>query len=105
MKTRDRSFDIAKGIGILCVVLGHFGNYHINKIVYTFHLPMFFFITGWFLSEKKDPKIYFIDRCRTLLPAYGITSICLCFLNVLTSVFIHHADGQVVISNAVTSIE
>lgn len=49
---RDKSLDIAKGIGILLMVIGHC--YHTENIVlktiYSFHMPLFFIVSGMLLS-------------------------------------------------------
>lgn len=52
-KARIEEFDIAKGISILCVILGHLGIYNVNRIVFTFHMPIFFLINGYFISTKN----------------------------------------------------
>lgn len=57
-KKRDASFDIAKGLAIYLVVLGHLFavgeidamNPVYNAINYT-HMPVFFFISGWFFAR------------------------------------------------------
>lgn len=57
--------DIAKGIGIICVVFGHawrglegagmlppgplFGM--VDRAIYAFHMPLFFFLAGWFFPR------------------------------------------------------
>lgn len=58
---RDLSFDFIKGVLIILVVLGHViqGLYGIDNpdvwenllftIIYTFHMPLFIFISGYFL--------------------------------------------------------
>ena len=33
--------DIAKGIGIICVILGHMDNDSIKQFVFSFHMPLF----------------------------------------------------------------
>lgn len=38
--------DIAKGIGILLVILGHTIALKYSKVLYTFHMPLFFIIVG-----------------------------------------------------------
>ena len=48
--------DIAKGMGIILVVAGHLlpeGNY-LRDIIYSFHMPLFFFLSGFFLGQDKN---------------------------------------------------
>lgn len=59
--TRLQYIDIAKGIAMICIILGHLGNASINRIVFTFHVPIFFFITGYFTNKKRDLN-GFIDK-------------------------------------------
>ncbi|MDD6423524.1 MAG: hypothetical protein PUF83_10810 [Intestinibaculum porci] len=42
-KKRIDEFDIAKGIAIIAMIIGHLGMKHINMIVYAFHMPLFLF--------------------------------------------------------------
>lgn len=88
---RNRALDVAKGIGICLVVLGH--NQRLTKgivgkevveAIFSFHMPLFFFISGIFLkptvpvcefaSSRGDAllKPYF-----TVLGALGIFKICI----------------------------
>ncbi len=45
--------DIAKGIGIILVVTGHLlpvaAGLHV--LIYSFHMPLFFFLSGFFLRQ------------------------------------------------------
>ena len=46
--------DQAKGIGILLVVIGHMNiPQELSKIIFSFHMPLFFFISGYLYNEKK----------------------------------------------------
>ena len=45
--------DAAKGIGLLCVILGHLGVPYLSTLVYTFHMPLFFFLSGIVFSGSK----------------------------------------------------
>jgi fucose 4-O-acetylase-like acetyltransferase len=48
--------DIAKGIGIILVVMGHNDFALISpfahKLIYSFHMPMFFFMSGMFFKPE-----------------------------------------------------
>ncbi len=65
--------DIAKGISMVCIILGHLGNPSINRVVFTFHVPIFFLITGFFINEKTTLKEFIKIKARTLLLPYFIT--------------------------------
>ncbi|MCD8365289.1 MAG: acyltransferase family protein, partial [Clostridiales bacterium] len=69
---RDFHFDNIKAVLIFLVVLGHvFRNlgangdeYLVYKIIYSFHMPAFLFISGYFM--KYNPKKFFAG----LVPLY-----------------------------------
>lgn len=53
MGKRDPVFDIAKGIGVLLVIVGHLSlQYWFINLIYFFHMPLFVFISGYFHKEK-----------------------------------------------------
>lgn len=58
---RQKFFDVAKGVGILLVIVGHmyddyfdYSWFHIlHNIIYSFHMPLFFFVSGFFLYKRN----------------------------------------------------
>lgn len=72
--SRDNTIDIAKAIGIIFVVIGHCcaiprhgGNVtwqmYICDYIYTFHMPLFFFLSGYFFNKHHlDNKFNFIKK-------------------------------------------
>jgi fucose 4-O-acetylase-like acetyltransferase len=58
MQKRIGYIDIARGIGILLVVLGHndLKDYHpiLNRMIYSFHVPLFFFLSGMFFRPDRS---------------------------------------------------
>lgn len=52
-QNRIQWVDTAKAIGMLFIVLGHFFPPYISAWIYTFNVPLFFFISG-FLAKKED---------------------------------------------------
>nr|WP_243435183.1 MULTISPECIES: acyltransferase family protein [unclassified Pseudomonas] len=55
VKNRDLSVDVLRGLGILLVVSGHAssGATMVAFAPYSFHMPLFFFVSGLFFSEYK----------------------------------------------------
>ena len=77
-KVRFDYIDIAKGLGILAVVWGHImlvGWSH--KIIYAFHMPFFFFVSGMlFKREKYTSFVDFLKkRSKRLLVPYFIYAV------------------------------
>lgn len=77
-QNRIESIDIAKGIGILLMVMGHtgFGD-EFDKFINTFHMPLFFFVSGYFYRPDKtrDFKQYLVHQINVLIVPYIIFAI------------------------------
>ncbi len=73
--------DLAKGIGILLVVLGHSSltKEYITAYIYSFHMPLFFVIAGMLIyvteTYTRSLKTIILGRLRTLMVPYVIFSI------------------------------
>ena len=91
-KTRIQFIDIAKGIAIICIILGHLGNALINRVVFTFHVPIFFFITGFFISERRTTSSFIKQKAKTLLLPYYIT--CFVIIVIGTLIGVYYGNGK-----------
>ncbi len=71
MQKRVQYIDIAKGIGILLVVLGHndLQAYHpmLHRFIYAFHMALFFFLSGIFFNPVRSFKEIFTRRFNGLM--------------------------------------
>ena len=58
MKTRIQWIDIAKGITIIAMIIGHSVPYgsSIRNLIFSFHMPLFFILTGYTMREDADFK-------------------------------------------------
>lgn len=75
-KQRLDYIDCAKGFGMVCVILGHMGLVKLNPFFSSFHMPIFFLISGYFLSEKKvDKKDFAIKKAKRLLVPYVLSGV------------------------------
>lgn len=93
MTKRIQYFDIARGIGIICVVLSHtlldsqridglsFGvaETWIFRICFSFHMPLFFILSGYFMRPNR--KFQWCKESSELLATYAISSIAVIALN------------------------
>lgn len=62
--------DVLKGIGIIAVVAGHVFDGFFSKFIFTFHMPLFFFVSGFLFKIRYDEKIYFISKFKHFLIPY-----------------------------------
>lgn len=62
--------DIAKGICMISIILGHLLIDWINQIVFLYDLPVFFLIAGYFLKKKSNWPFIKSKAKRLLIPYY-----------------------------------
>ena len=102
VSARLRHVDIAKGIGILAVILGHtvieigrFGYPHplLLRAIFSFHMPLFFILSGYFIKPRTREASTFVKRVapwspkkefRRLIVPYLVTAACVVALMVLS---------------------
>lgn len=78
LKKRYNWLDVAKGIVMIAIVLGHtLRTGVVRDFVYAFHVPCFFFLSGITAKEKFSSKQLISDAKRLLIPyfAFGLISI------------------------------
>lgn len=66
---------MAKGICILSVIIGHLGVAWINRIVFMYHLPVYFLLAGYFLKKKEKEGVFVCKKAKRLLVPYTFTCI------------------------------
>lgn len=76
---RNRYIDTIKAVGIFLVVLGHHKT-SITPYIYSFHMPLFFFLSGIFHKNYSSYSIFFFNKVKSLIIPYLFFSITLfCF--------------------------
>jgi polysaccharide biosynthesis protein PslL len=104
MSKRIEYLDIAKGIGILLVVLGHNDfeviSLFVQRLIYSFHMPLFFFLSGYFLNTAVPFFEFFKKRFNALLKPFFFTI----FLIYFTSVSFEKMGFNTAIQRTVKSL-
>lgn len=98
--------DVAKAICIILVVIGHYipdnsPNWYvaIHDIIYTFHMPLFMFASGYvYIATVKDIPYgrFILKKVRRLMVPYFTTSIIVISIKILT-------EGSMSVDNPVTA--
>lgn len=69
-KKRITWIDMAKGYGIIFVIIGHIGLGPISDWIYTFHIPLFFFLSGYVFSNKNSFGEFFKKKIKSMIIPY-----------------------------------
>lgn len=83
--------DIAKGIGILLVILGHavqFGS-PLHNLIFSFHMPLFFILSG-IVYTYRDNKIFLYKKLVSLIIPY----ISFCIIGLLVSIIVPYWKSE-----------
>lgn len=79
---RIKWVDVAKGWGIVMVIYGHIATDYLSTWLYTFHVPLFFFLSGYFFNPAKAPHAFFKSKAKSLLLPYLTLGIPLFVINI-----------------------
>lgn len=90
--------DNVKLFGLFLIVLGHFTPHKnetlLTQVIYSFHVPLFFIISGY-LSKPIDDKVeQFVKISKRLLFPY----ICFCFIGVVLLYLVGCVGGNNIIT-------
>ena len=104
-KARNDSIDVSKGIGIILVVIGHVlspvmsGNSILEwlySVIYTFHMPLFFFVSGYVakkLVTKPVAKIELIkQRLLRLMVPYCVWAVIYLPMKIIMAEHVRFSD-------------
>lgn len=74
MCERNQMIDILRGILIVFVVAGHFNRDFGHDIIFLFHMPLFFILSGLLLNKTKliNRNGYFLSKFKSLFLPYVI---------------------------------
>ena len=97
---REKYIDIAKGIATILVLIGHcrFTNTTIISWIYSFHMPLFFMINGFFIKNSINNlsfKDYTKRKVKTILIPYLICSIILYIDYIVTRLIVYKSINRV----------
>lgn len=90
--SRDTTFDIMKGIGIILVLLGHVWSAYIpitNHVIISFHMPLFFIVAGYFSKPYTDwntAKKTIVRYIRRLVIPMALTEIAITLWSTLMAI-------------------
>ncbi|MBO7519620.1 MAG: acyltransferase family protein [Clostridia bacterium] len=88
---RDTALDLAKGIGIFLVFMGHIDfPEEIIKLIYSFHMPLFFMCSGYLYKTEYDSistSSYIKKQAKSLLYPYFVLGTIIIIYNSIVDVF------------------
>jgi fucose 4-O-acetylase-like acetyltransferase len=95
MQKRDDVFDLMKGVSIILMVVGHILILRdITKYIYSFHMPLFFIISGYFYKPKNISDYFKKDFLRLVVPYLFVAAVLLVY-DGAQAVYYKSADGLI----------
>ena len=83
-KYRIEWIDMARGFGIILSIYGHLGYDLLTSWIYSFHMPLFFFISGFLFNCRGMTFIDFLKRkIKSLIIPYFFLGIPMVFAYIL----------------------
>ena len=81
--------DSLKGFGIFCVTFGHLAcNYLIETHIYSFHMFLFFFVSGFLHSEKQMSfKDYIFKKTKTIFLPFLLWNLISVLMGIILSIY------------------
>lgn len=67
---RNYAIDLLRSIGIGCMILNHVGNTPLSHIISSFHMPLFFFVSGLFFTRNKPFDSFTKNKAKRILIPY-----------------------------------
>ena len=94
---RELKYDIAKGIAIILVIVGHGHciSHLTSSFIYSFHMPLFFIIAGYFYHERGIKESVRKDFRRLMVPYFVFAALAAMKFSVSKGIL--QGDIQVVI--------
>lgn len=91
---RRIDIDLAKGIGIILVVVGHSSlPLWLRNSIYIFHMPLFFMLSGLlYKSSSCTLREYVVKKAKSLLYPYFVLGVLIVFYNTLFDFLKHSFD-------------
>lgn len=89
MNCRVKWLDSARGIAVFLVILGHMGIPYFGKYITSFHMPLFFFLSGVTFSVKDSFSEFVRKKAMRLLVPY----FCLGIPCIISSYYSRAAEG------------
>ncbi|GCH86208.1 acyltransferase family protein [Escherichia coli] len=79
METKKRLgyIDAVKGFGIILVVYVHIISGLSSYVIYLFHMPLFFIVSGILFKEPNDKNKFIVGKVKSLIVPYFSYSILL----------------------------
>lgn len=86
-KNRIDWIDMAKGYGMIAVIIAHICSGPLHEWIYTFHMPLFFFLSGYVFSNKDKFDVFIKKKAKSLLIPYFSLGIPMVVFKVLFNLY------------------
>ena len=68
--TRNYAIDLLRAFGIGLMIINHVGSSPMSQLIHSFHMPLFFFISGLFFTNNKPFWTFTAKKAKNILIPY-----------------------------------
>lgn len=83
IKQRDTNIDFVKGLGIILLILGHISDGDLQRVIYSFHMPLFVIVSGYLFKNPANKKNYIMKCVKDLVYPYVTFNILLILIGLI----------------------
>jgi len=67
---RNTTLDQMKGVGIILMLIGHLFIPYLGRFIYSFHMPLFFLVSGYLFRKKPNFEMFWSLFKRLMIPYF-----------------------------------
>ena len=86
-ENRIEWIDVSRGIGIIFVILGHLRFPYLTTWIYTFHMPLFFFLSGC-VYKRRSFKEFILKNIKSCFIPYWTLGVVIWGFYVIVNLFV-----------------
>lgn len=87
--------DMARGYGIILVIIGHLYIFKISSWIYSFHMPLFFLLSGYLFRRSEKFSKYFVKKLNGLIKPYVFLSLIIILYRLLEDLLLRKSINPV----------
>lgn len=97
IKEKDIAVDLLRGLAILAVIFGHIAS-PLTGFIFSWHMPLFFFVSGFFIRIDESVKIFLIKNFKRIMLYFFVFALIGFLATYFRNIFLNRENESVLSS-------